>query len=98
MEMVSVLIEIPEEVYNFCNKCTKDNTATWSERVIADGKIIKDGDAISREVVKRRIADLVVGGAKAIKKAGLGHLWVNGLHSAVREIDMTPSLTDKEET
>lgn len=49
-------------------------------------------DLISREYVKKAIADLVVGGEEHIKEVGEGNSWVNGIHSAYREIDNAPTV------
>lgn len=43
-------------------------------------------DLVSRDELKRELASLIVGGEEAIKNAGYGHEWKNGLHSAYRVI------------
>lgn len=47
---------------------------------------------IDANALREEIASLVVGGKTAIKDAGIGHSWINGLHSAFRCIDNAPTV------
>ena len=47
---------------------------------------------IDAEALKKEIADLVVGGEKAIDDTGYGNSWINGIHSCFRCIDNAPTV------
>ena len=51
-----------------------------------------NNDLISRSELIKTLSDLVVGGEERIKEAGDGNSWVDGIHSAYREINNAPTV------
>ena len=94
-----MIIEIPNE--NSIVKWKNDDKDEWKVAEISDlikaHEEITDGDLISRKSLKKEISRLVVGGENAIKDAGYGNFWINGLHSAFRCIDCMKSIGEEYE-
>lgn len=88
---VKLIIEVDEKYYEACKDAVKDGFPSQLDEDIANGIPITD-DCISRSALKSEIANLVVGGEKAINNAGYGNFWINGLNSAVRCIDNAPTI------
>ena len=47
---------------------------------------------IDADALKQDLATFVVGGAKAIEETTSGTNWINGIHTAYREIDSMPTI------
>ena len=50
---------------------------------------------IDADALKKEIADLVVGGEEGIAQGGDGNYWLDGIHSAYREIENAPTVEPK---
>ncbi len=50
------------------------------------------GRLIDADAFKKHLASFVVGGEEAILKNGGGNYWIDGVHTAYREIDNMPTV------
>ena len=50
---------------------------------------------IDADALKKEIADLVVGGEEGIAQGGDGNYWLDGIHSAYREIANAPTIEER---
>lgn len=93
---MKIVIDVNESYYKWLKELPESYSSVI-EKAIIESTPIEDGDLISRKSLKKEISRLVVGGENAIKDAGIGNFWINGLHSAVRCIDNMKSVGEEYE-